>query len=225
MRIAPILVLALSQILVAACGGGGGSVTVPLPDGGGDAAETADVAADAPTPDGTPDVGTPDGDNPVDGAETNSDAAEVVLGDAVIGDTVGPQPDAIPDALPGDVAADVPTDPITFTEVFETVLAGEAGCSGGYCHGGGAGGLLMTDETGTHFALVNQSAIVSVCGLTQLVVPGDPESSILWRRARPMAWDGGDACAGKMPYGSDLGLVDEGQAQLLFDWIEEGALP
>ena len=96
-------------------------------------------------------------------------------------------------------------------------------CGNGYCHGGGAGGFSITDETGTHFALVDQSAISAVCGLTKLVVPGDPESSILWRRLRPIAQDGDDICAPKMPQGSQ-GL-DDAEWQLVYDWIAGGALP
>lgn len=233
MTFARIMTVTVSMLLVAACGGGEEPLTAPLPNSDGDAGQTADVEGDTPAPDTTPEVGTTDGDDPVDtddpladGAETTADGSEVILGDTAVDDTVGPDPDAAPDVAPGDIAGDVAADPVTFTEVFEKVLDGEAGCSGGYCHGGSAGGFTITDAIGTHFVIVNQNAIAPICGLTKLVVPGDPESSILWRRARPVAWDDGDVCdIVKMPKGPDLGLEDEEHAQLLYDWIEEGALP
>jgi hypothetical protein len=62
-----------------------------------------------------------------------------------------------------------------------------------------------------------------VCGLQKRVVPGDADSSIMWRRARPLAMDMGMACTDKMPQGSD-GLSDA-DAQVVFDWIAGGALP
>ena len=102
-------------------------------------------------------------------------------------------------------------------------LFGDYSCGNGYCHGGGAGGFSISDESGTHFALVNQNAITPLCGLTKLVVPGDPESSLLWRRVRPIALDGDDVCAPKMPNGSEG--MDAESAQMIYDWIAAGALP
>lgn len=122
------------------------------------------------------------------------------------------------DASPGDAAS--PS--VTFAEVYSEVFAANS-CSSGYCHGAGAGGFTISDETGTHFALVNQSAMAPSCGLTDLVVPGDPESSLLWRRIRPVALDEGDVCAPKMPQGSEG--VDAEDSQLVYDWIAGGALP
>ena len=111
----------------------------------------------------------------------------------------------------------------SFGEIFSVVFGGTYSCGNGYCHGGGTGGFQVSDATLTHFNLVNQSAVSPVCGLTQLVVPGDPESSILWRSVRPVDLDGGDTCAPKMPQGSD-GMA-EADAQLVYDWIADGALP
>lgn len=60
-----------------------------------------------------------------------------------------------------------------------------------------------------------------MCGLTTRVVPGSPDESILWIRARPMSEDTGGACAEKMPQGSE-GLTAT-EAALVRAWIEAGA--
>jgi len=97
------------------------------------------------------------------------------------------------------------------------------GCNSGYCHGGGVGGLTMTDEATSYANLVEVEAMVPMCGVTMRVVPGSADESLLWYRSRPASFDGGmEPCAPKMPQGTD-GL-DDGDGQLLFDWIEAGAL-
>lgn len=163
-------------------------------------------------------------DSAVDVLEDTA-SLEDVVGDVPTGDATGvADASTTEDASAPEVSVeDAQTgDPVTFSEVYASVFVGLS-CGNGYCHGGGAGGFSITDETGTHFALVDQSAISAVCGLTKLVVPGDPESSILWRRLRPIAQDGDDLCAPKMPQGSQ-GL-DDAESQLVYDWIAGGALP
>lgn len=108
----------------------------------------------------------------------------------------------------------------SFTEVFEAIFL-EHGCTSGYCHGGGAGGLDMTDEATTYANMVDVAATTAVCGLSVRVVPGAPEESVLWVRSRPAALDD-EPCAPKMPQGS-TGLPDA-EAALLNAWIAGGAL-
>lgn len=110
---------------------------------------------------------------------------------------------------------------VSFTEVFEQIILPN-GCNAGYCHGGGAGGLDMTDEATTYANLVEVAATMPKCDQTMRVVPGSLEASIVWYRVRPAALDMGMPCAPKMPQGS-MGLSDE-QAQLMSDWIVGGAL-
>lgn len=110
---------------------------------------------------------------------------------------------------------------VTFMAIYEQVILPN-GCNAGYCHGGGAGGLEMTDEATTYANLVEVAASTPVCGQTLRVSPGSLEESILWYRVRPAALDGADACAPKMPMGS-MGLT-EAEAQLVDDWISGGAL-
>jgi hypothetical protein len=110
---------------------------------------------------------------------------------------------------------------VTFMAIYEQVILPN-GCNAGYCHGGGAGGLEMTDEATTYANLVEVAASTAVCGQTLRVSPGSLAESILWYRVRPVALDGGDSCAPKMPMGS-MGLT-EAEAQLVDDWISGGAL-
>lgn len=110
---------------------------------------------------------------------------------------------------------------VSFTDVFEQVIMPN-GCNAGYCHGGGAGGLDMTDEATTYANLVEVGATMALCDQTMRVVPGSLDESIMWYRVRPAAMDMGMPCAPKMPQGS-MGLSDA-QAQLVSDWIVGGAL-
>jgi hypothetical protein len=110
---------------------------------------------------------------------------------------------------------------VTFTEVYEQVIMPKA-CNSGYCHGGGAGGLELTDEATSYANLVDMAAASPACGQSMRVVPGSLDESILWYRVRPSALDAGNPCASKMPQGS-MGLSDA-EAQLVEDWISGGAL-
>ncbi len=110
---------------------------------------------------------------------------------------------------------------VSFTAVYEQVLLPN-GCTAGYCHGMGAGGLELTDEATSYANLVEVNAAAAVCGQSMRVVPGSLEESILWYRVRPAALDDVPACASKMPQGS-MGL-SEADAQLVNDWIAGGAL-
>jgi hypothetical protein len=112
-------------------------------------------------------------------------------------------------------------DGVSFTAVYEQVIMPNA-CNSGYCHGGGAGGLELTDEATSYANLVDMAATSMVCGQSMRVVPGSLEESILWYRVRPAALDAGNPCAPKMPQGS-MGLSDA-EAKLVDDWIAGGAL-
>jgi hypothetical protein len=111
---------------------------------------------------------------------------------------------------------DPPTaEPISYTRVEQEVFE-PAGCTAGYCHGGSAG-----DLTWSYDALVSTAA-KPVCGLTERVVPFDPEASVLWARVQP-ADPAQEPCAKPMPEGGPP-LTPE-QAQLVYDWIAGGAAP
>lgn len=112
---------------------------------------------------------------------------------------------------------------VSFMTVYEQIVLTK-GCNAGYCHGGGAGGLEMTDEATTYANLVDVAGTTMQCGQSTRVVPGEPDLSILWYRVRPAALDAGDPCAqdGKMPKG--MPPLSDAEAQLVHDWIAGGAL-
>ena len=78
----------------------------------------------------------------------------------------------------------------------------------------------MKDSATSHGSLVDVKAMTPGCGLTQRVVPGNPEESILWHRIKPKT-PGETPCLPKMP-GPD-GLSEE-HAQMVYDWILDGAV-
>jgi hypothetical protein len=188
--------------LLLACGGGpagssDGSSSGEPPGSTGDATSEA-PATTGGTTGATATTGAETGPGPTSGGPTSEGTAE----STGAADTTGG---------PGGVS---------FTEVFEQVLVPQS-CTSGYCHGGGAGGLDMMDEATAYASLVDVPAVTPVCGLAMRVVPGAPDESITWLRARPAALDD-EPCAPKMPQGSS-GL-SEADAQLVKDWIAGGAL-
>ena len=146
----------------------------------------------------------------------------------VTGTCGGPQPDGtacVADAwcISGHCADGTCASPeaITFTELWALVLE-PRGCTSPYCHGSFASPLPMPDIDTAYANLVGAQAAQPGCDLTIRVVPGDPDSSMMWHRVAPAdlgaAW-----CGPKMPYGSDgLDLPD---ALLVKEWILQGAEP
>jgi hypothetical protein len=166
--------------------------------------------------DTTTDTGTTDDD------DTTTGDGDTTTGD---GDTTDDDVDTTADTTgDGDTTGDDTTDTgniVEFAAIHQILM--DQGCTAGYCHGGGQGGLMMTDAATSYSNLVDADATMQLCGLQKRVVPGDPESSIMWMRVRPIAMDGGMPCAAKMPQGSE-GLP-EAEAQMVFDWIANGAQP
>jgi hypothetical protein len=164
-------------------------------DGDGDGSTSGDGDGDPSTGDGDGEPGDGDGDPSTGDGD----------GDPSTGDG-----DGDPTGGDGD-----------FADVHQLLV--DQGCTAGYCHGADANGLTMTDAATAYANLVGVAATDAVCGLTQRVVPGEPDQSIMWMRVRPAALDGGMPCAEKMPDGTD-GLT-EADAQIIYDWIAAGALP
>lgn len=175
--------------------------TPALTDAGGDTG--VDTGVDAGT-----DVGTDPG----------SDGAMDVLDDAAdVTTDVGPDSvaDSGTDTPSGDVGGG------TWAALYADHLE-PAGCSNGYCHGGGAGGLNFTDAATAYDALVGQSATESYCETITRVVPGSAETSALYVRIRPASLDQEDCDPPKMPQGSE-GLSEEAAAAIAA-WIDAGAI-
>ncbi len=136
-----------------------------------------------------------------------------------------PSASADPEKPPPDPEMLPPEEPLIegpgFDQVYAEVFSMHS-CDSGYCHGAGSGGMDSANADELFTALVGMDAAQAVCGLTQRVVPGDPESSILWMRVRPLELDDDPPCAKKMPGSSQSGLPAE-QAQMVYDWILAGA--
>ena len=111
-----------------------------------------------------------------------------------------------------DAAADVAAGP-TFHVVWTDVLVAQ-GCSGTYCHGG-----VWPNEDAAYAEIMKAKTGVLKCSAKTLVVPGQPEQSLLWLKSDANAAHG---CGVKMPVGSSKGLPAE-LSKLLKDWIAAGA--
>ena len=96
---------------------------------------------------------------------------------------------------------------VDFARVYQEVIA-PAGCSGGYCHGS-----VMTDRERILAGVSDDDE----CDKLRWVVPGAPESSLLWLKIAP----GVAVCGPKMP--KDGPPLSQEQADLIFAWIAQGA--
>ncbi|MCA9683377.1 MAG: hypothetical protein KC457_14355 [Myxococcales bacterium] len=153
-----------------------------------------------------------------------ADDAGDELGDVDTGDTTTDTTDTTTDTTDATTDTTDTTDTTgggEFSPVYQLLV--EQGCTAGYCHGAGQGGLFMTSEAEAYMNLVDVDATTPVCDLQKRVVPGMPDESIMWMRVRPAALDMDPPCAPKMPQGS-MGLGDA-EAQIINDWITGGALP
>lgn len=150
-------------------------------------------------------------------------SAGVVSTGGESGGSTGPGPTTGTSAEPTTTGDSTGAGAVSFTDVYEQVIVVH-GCNSGYCHGDGAGGLVLTDEATSYANLVEVQANAPLCGQSARVVPGSPEASVLWYRVRPAALDAGDTCAEahKMPK-SSMGVSDS-QAELVAGWISGGAL-
>jgi hypothetical protein len=137
-------------------------------------------------------------------------------------DPVDPPSNA--DAAPGQDGGgdgDGGTGPSFKSTVYDTVFV-PSGCTGGYCHGGGTGQLLMISAEGARDQLVGVDAAGSEClGEGKRVIPGDPENSLLYKKVKM----GVAVCGDKMPAGSGGTGLSDVNAQRVYDWIAGGAHP
>jgi hypothetical protein len=171
--------------------------------------EPSDVATEPATPPVQPVAGT--------GGSADEEAAGGT-GGSVNPNTMtsgGAAPVAAGDGGTGGQPAEL--EPISYVRVEQEVFE-PAGCMAGYCHGGSAGDLPWSYE-----ALLSVAAAEPVCGLTERVVPFEPEASVLWARVRPQDPADPEPCAEPMPKGGPP-LTAE-QTQLVYDWIASGAAP
>lgn len=207
------LCVVVASLIVMGCGGDSGTPAT-------DTNTTQDAGQNdvAQVDTGTPDTGTEDA-GMVDSGAVDAGPADAAPADAGPADAT-PADAGMPDAgMPVDAGG---IEPVSFATVFNEVLSPK-GCTGGYCHAGHAGGMLMDSLETAYENLVNKEASTPTdCEATMRVVPGNPDASILWIRVRPDA----DDCLTaeqKMPPSGD-GLSDA-ERKLIHDWILTGANP
>ena len=131
---------------------------------------------------------------------------------------------ATPDAGTEHEASSLPqrTYAPTITAIYEEIL--NLRCAQPFCHLGAAGSPpIFTDKETSYRALVNVPASGRLCADAgaDLVVPGQPESSLLYRKVEHPVPSG--LCGDPMPGGAaePLGARDIQQIQ---QWIAQGAL-
>jgi hypothetical protein len=97
----------------------------------------------------------------------------------------------------------------TWRNVYDNVLSRR--CAGSGCHfDAGGAGLLLSDEDGAYASLVDG----------HIVVPGDPDASVLIQRVG-QACSPGETCS-RMPLGLDP--LPPAEIEALVGWIETGAI-
>ncbi len=156
------------------------------------------------------------GDTDVDSdADTDTDTDGDTDGDTDTDTTDSDTTDTDADTDDTDVEdTDLPTGAISFADVYTNVITGT--CTGGACHGGGAGGLDMSSEAKAYANLVGVAS-TGKPGATR-VIAGDPVTSYL-----VLKLEGAPNIAGqKMPLGGNLPAAD---LQMVKDWITDGANP
>ena len=105
---------------------------------------------------------------------------------------------------------------VDFATQVNPIFSG-AGCTNGSCHGGGAGNLsLGSDATTNYNNLVN---VASACGSLDLVEPGSPDASQLYKKIA-----GTQTCGNRMPQGNATYFNSNAdKLETVRVWIEEGA--
>lgn len=156
-----------------------------------------------------------DGDEAVEpnGVSTNTTDDDGSQADSDAGTEIVVSSDAGTDDATDDVTNG---DGLRLSTFHEEVFVAE-GCTSGYCHGG----FALDSPEAVITAFVDVEAAMPTCGRTHYVVPGRPEESILWVRVRPQTAEDLECEVAKMPNGSE-GL-DEQTAQVIYDWISDGA--
>jgi hypothetical protein len=108
------------------------------------------------------------------------------------------------------------TGPVSFARVFDEVLT-PYGCTNGYCHGSGVGGLMMRDRASAYASLVGVAPSGESCEAEARVLPGHVEESLIFRKISP----GVAVCGSKMP--PSLGGLPPQAVEIVRGWIASGA--
>ena len=129
---------------------------------------------------------------------------------ALVGLAVSCAPATAPPDDPFDISN------VDFATQVNPIFSG-AGCSSTNCHGGGIGNLTLgSDATTNYNNLVN---VASSCGTLDLVEPGSPDASQLYKKIA-----GTQTCGSRMPQGNATYFNSHAdELETIRVWIEEGA--
>ena len=117
---------------------------------------------------------------------------------------------------------DSETPAATFSTIYPLLFPRSTKAQCTFCHGLPAndlsnGNLAMGGEQATAYAaLVNMISTSSMCGGMALVVPGDPEASLLIHKI-----NGTQPCGDRMPQGGDP--LPRAQVTMVTNWVAAGA--
>lgn len=104
----------------------------------------------------------------------------------------------------------------TFTELYQQVLAPRS-CTSPYCHGSFGSGAL-DDVHAAYVSILSAVADGEGCGDAKVVIPGDPEHSMLYLKVsmdKP-------PCGERMPV--TTGALPAAEIELIRAWIAAGAV-
>jgi len=135
----------------------------------------------------------------------------VVVGPFILAACSGEDP-AAPDPGPEPPARVILANPSFATNIIE--IFNRAGCTGGQCHGNGAGGMTLGSAAVSYASLVGVAS-VGCAGETR-VIPNDAANSYLIKKL-----SSNPPCGARMPRGGGaLDAIDIGN---ITNWINTGA--
>ncbi len=103
----------------------------------------------------------------------------------------------------------------SFAEVYTKVLEPRS-CTSGYCHGSFDGNLIA-EMHATYLGILGGIADGEGCGNAKLVIPGDPENSMLYLKVSMTK----PPCGERMPFSNVV--LPASEIELIRAWIAAGA--
>jgi len=112
--------------------------------------------------------------------------------------------------------------PGTFSEIYTNILSTQTESRCNFCHSMPASqvsnGMFHTgmDQAETYAALLDKTSVSTACAGRDVVVPGDPDNSLLVLKVA-----GQPPCGNRMPLGGKA--LSAAQIRLIESWVAAGA--
>lgn len=124
----------------------------------------------------------------------------------------------------GNVVSEAEVEPLmpVWSDIYERLI--EKRCSNAVCHGDAeAGELGLTGQAQALMAMINADPEGEDCGndLNPMIVPGDPDASLLIHKLEGRDENGNPVCGHVMPIGGSR--VSAASVQAIRQWISAGA--